>query len=312
MFFLGTKNRSNKNIIIKPSPTNTKVNSDRKSRKYKNIPNPFPRRTSSFASFSLKARVSAGMTVEASMALPLFLFFFLHLMGCVEMLRLHGKLTFALWDAGKKLTVYGAVAQEASVDLPDIGVSYLYVENHLSDLLGKDYLDTSPLVYGRKGLNFLASEYNENEVDIALSYEVEPKITLFPFSYLRMGNRFLGKTWTGYDVACSEKRYVYVTLYGEVWHSTPECTHIFIDIRLASRKNIETMQNSAGVYYRLCELCEEEEWRDVVYYTPQGECYHKTKECSALIRYVRAIEWSSTIPYRPCSRCGKERVQTDE
>lgn len=309
MFFLGTKNRSNKYRIIKPSPTNTKVNSDRKSRKYKNIPIPFPRRTSSFASFSLNARVPAGMTVEASMALPLFLFFFLHLMGCVEMLRLHGKLTFAMWDAGKKLTIYGAVAEEAGVDLPDVGVSYLYVENHLSDLLGKEYLDTSPLVYGRKGLNFLASEYDENEVDIALTYEVQPKITLFPFSYLRMGNRFLGKTWTGYDVTGGEERYVYVTLYGEVWHSTPECTHIFIDIRLASRKNIETMQNSAGAYYRLCELCEEEAWRDVVYYTPQGECYHKIKECSALIRYVRAIEWSSTIPYRPCSRCGKESVQ---
>lgn len=309
MFFLGTKNRSNNNKIIKPSPTNTKVNSDQKSRKYQNIPNPFPRRTSFFASFSLGRLVSAGMTVEATMALPLFLFFFLHLMGCVEMIRLHGKLTFALWDTGKKLMVYGAVAEAAEVDLPDIGVSYLYVENCLVQLLGKDYLDESPLVYGRKGLNYLASEYNEEEVDIALSYEVRPKISIFPFTYSRMGNRFLGKTWSGYDVEGKEEKYVYVTLYGEVWHSTPDCTHIFIDIKLASRKNIEGLQNNVGAYYRPCELCEEEKWTDVVYYTPQGDCFHKVKNCSALIRYVRAMEWSPNIPYRACSRCGKESVQ---
>ena len=308
MSFLGTKIRSNKRKIIKPSPTNIKVNSDQKSRKNKNIPNPFPRRMSLFASFSWKNMVPASMTVEASMALPLFLFFFLHLMSCVEMIRLHGKLTFALWDAGKKLTIYGAVVEETEMDLPDIGVSYLYVENSLVRLLGKEYLEESPLVYGWKGLNFLASEYNEDVVDIALTYEVHPKVTIFPFSYSRMGNRFLGKTWTGYDVEGDVAKYVYVTLYGEVWHSTPDCTHIFIDIKPAARKNIGTLQNDVGASYRLCELCAEEQWRDVVYYTPQGECYHKVKDCSALIRYMRAIEWNPNIPYRECSRCGKEDV----
>ena len=243
------------------------------------------------------------------MVLPLFLFFFLHLMSCVEMLRLHGKLTFALWNAGKQLTVYGAVAEDAGLDLPDIGVSYLYIGNRVNGLLGKEYLEESPLVYGGKGLNFLASEYNDEVVDIALSYQVHPKITIFPFDYARLGNRFYGKTWTGYDVCGEEIQYVYVTLYGEVWHKTPDCTHINIDIRIAAKNNIVTMQNDEGAYYRLCELCEDEKWRDVVYYTPQGDCYHKVKDCSALIRYVRAIEWSPGIPYRECSRCGKESAK---
>lgn len=307
MSFLGTKNRSNK--IKKPSPTNIKVDSDRKSRKFKNIPNPFSRRTSFFASFSLNAMVPAGMTVEASMVLPLFLFFFLHLMSCVEMIRLHGKLTFALWDTGKKLAVYEAVTQKAELDLPDIGISYIYVESCLTNLLGSEYLDESPLSYGRLGFNFLASDYNEETVDIALTYEVHPQITIFPYTYSRLGNRFYAKTWTGFNVEGEGTKYVYVTKYGEVWHSTPDCTHIFIDIKLASRRNIENMQNSNGAYYRLCELCEEEEWRDVVYYTPQGECYHKVRNCSALIRYIRAIEWEPDIPYRACSRCGEENMQ---
>lgn len=309
MLFLGTKTRSNNRLITKPSPTNKKVASDRKSRKKENIPNSSSRRVSFFTSFVMKEKVQASMTIEASLALPLFIFFFLHLMGCVEMIRLHGKLTFALWDAGKKISVYGAVTEEAGVDLPDIGISYIYVENSLIGLLGEEYLDRSPLMYGWKGLNFLASEYNEDVVDIALTYQVNPGVTVFPFAYTRLANRFLGKTWTGFDVCGDAIKYVYVTLYGEVWHSTPDCTHISIDIKLAPKKDIETMKNNTGVYYQLCELCEDESWRDIVYYTPQGECYHKIRNCSALIRYVRAIEWNQNIPYRACERCGKEKLK---
>lgn len=304
MSFLQTKNRSNKNKIRKPSPTYIKVNSDRKSRK--KIPLWFARRMSPFISFGKGRKVKAGMTIEAAFVVPMFMFFFFHLMSSVEMIRLHGKLTLAMWDAGKQLTVYGALTETADLDVPDIGVSYLFVKNRTEYLLGKDYLDTSPLTYGRTGLNFVASEYDEDVVDIDLTYQVTPQITIFPFGYMRMGNRFLGKTWTGFDVTGEVPKYVYVTLYGEVWHAVPNCTYIKIDVYAAAVGNIENLRNKNGGRYTLCELCEEEEPGDVVFYTPQGERYHNRKDCSALIRYVRAIEWKSNIPYRPCSKCAKE------
>ena len=62
-------------------------------------------RTSLFAFFSEK--VQAGMTVEASIVLPLFLFFFLNLGCAIEMIRLHGNLQLALWQIGSKMAVYG-------------------------------------------------------------------------------------------------------------------------------------------------------------------------------------------------------------
>ncbi len=304
MSFLWTKKWSNKKQYRMPSPTYKKVESDRKSRI--NIPLWFTRRMSLFSSFSNGRGVPAGMTVEASIVLPLFMFFFFHLMSSVEMIRLHGKLTLAMWDAGKQLTVYQAVADTAGLEVPDVGVSYIYVKNRVEYLLGKEYLDNSPLVYGALGLNYLSSEYDTEVIDVELTYQVTPKITIFPFGYMRMGNRFLGKTWTGFDVSGEVSQYVYVTLYGEVWHSVPNCSHIQIDVFAATTGSISDLRNSNGKRYSLCELCGEEEQGTVVYYTPQGERYHNIKDCSALVRYVRAIVWESNIPYRPCSKCAEE------
>ncbi len=304
MSFLWTKKRSNIKQNRMPSPTHKKVESDQKSRI--KIPLWFARRISLFTSFLKGKKVRASMTVEAAFLLPLFMFFFFHLMSSVEMIRLHGKLTLAMWDAGKQLTVYGALTEATDLDVPDIGVSYIYVKNRAEYLLGKEYLDNSPLVYGRTGLNFVASEYNEEVVEIDLTYQVRPQITIFPFGYMRMGNRFLGKTWTGFDLSGEIPKYVYVTLYGEVWHAIPGCSHIKIDVYASSVNSIRNLRNKNGERYELCELCGEETQKDVVFYTTQGERYHNKKDCSALVRYVRAIVWKSNIPYRPCSKCVKE------
>ena len=50
----------------------------------------------SVITFQRGRSIKGSMTVEAAVILPLLLFFFLHIMSAVEMLRLHVKLTFAL------------------------------------------------------------------------------------------------------------------------------------------------------------------------------------------------------------------------
>lgn len=307
MSFLWRYKRSKDLVQLMPSPTYTKVESDRLSRTYKKSPKTSARRMSLFAPFGKKKTFCGSMTLEAALLLPLFLFFFLHLMGYVEMLRLHSKMSFALWNAGNQLTVYSTVTEDLEMDIPDVAVSYLYVRNSVNGLLGKEYLDTSPIVYGSDGLNYLSADYDGNCVDIGVTYQVAPQMTLFPFSYMRLVNRYYGRVWDGYDVTGEDITYVYVTIYGEVWHKTADCTYIFIDIRETQRSNIGSLQNKAGNQYRLCELCEDEDWQASVYYTPQGDCYHKDRKCSSLVRYIRAIEWQENMAYRACSRCvGKE------
>lgn len=306
MSFLQTNKWSRLKKRTMPSPTCEKMDSDQQSRKKNIIPKLSVRRMSLFPSFVGNSWLKASMTVEASMLLPLFMFFFLHLMGVVEMLRIHSKLSFAMWNAGKQLAVYEAVADSVGVEVPDIAVSYLYVQGSVQKLLGKDYLNTSPLVYGSAGLNYLASDYDEDYVDIGITYEVKPKVTIFPFRYMRLANRFYGKVWSGYDVSEDELRYVYVTLYGEAWHEILECSYLDIEVKECEKGVIGMLRNNSGGKYRLCELCDDEEEGLKVYYTPYGDCYHKDRECSSLVRYIRAIVWQENLPYRACTRCVEE------
>ena len=249
-----------------------------------------------------KRRYGGSMTVEAAILLPVLLFFFLHLFSVVEMLRLHSKITFGLWECGNQLAVYVAMPEELSERVPDGAVSYIYVKNRVESFLGREHLDTSPLVSGRQGLNYLASVYNEECIDIGVTYQVEPQFSIFSFPYLRMVNRYYGKAWTGYENN-PDVKFVYVTIYGEVWHSRADCTHIFITIRETDWNTIGNLRNHNGGKYYPCELCEKKEKGNKTYYTEYGDRYHKDRECSSVVRYIRAIQWSDSISYRPCSRC---------
>lgn len=293
-----------KNKIETPSPTFASTKLNKFSREQNKI-DAFMERISLLISGWKQKKLSASMTVEATLLIPLVLFFFLHLMGYIEMLRLHGKMSFALWECGNGLTVFCAMPQEVNAQIPDIAVSYLYVGNRLKGLLGKEYLERSPMVKGENGLNLLAAKYEGDCVDIGLTYQVEPPITLFPFPYMRMVNRYFAHDWSGYE-AQKDLRYVYVTLYGEVWHASAECTHIFITVQEADKYDIFFLRNANGGKYYPCERCKKAPLTETVYFTDQGDRYHRDQNCGALTRYVSAVIWQESIPFRPCSRCVKE------
>lgn len=286
-----------------PSPTLNQVVFNQNSRITKTSIESSMKRISLFIS-GISKNSLGSMTVEAAFLLPLILFFFLHLMSMVEMLRLHGKLTFGLWECGNELAVYSAVPQELGEKIPDIAVSYVYVKNRLESFLGKEYLDAAPVVGGRHGINYLSSTYKDGYIDIGVTYQVKPPISVYPFPYVRLVNRYYGKSWTGYDIT-QPQDFAYVTTYGDVWHSRADCTHIFISVQSADWHTIKNLRNQNGGKYYPCELCEDKDKREWVYYTDQGNRYHTDENCSALVRYIRAVNGRDTASYRPCSRCVK-------
>lgn len=248
-------------------------------------------------------KLKGSMTVEAAIVVPLLLLFFLHLGSCMEMLRLHGRLEYALWQTGRELAVYAAAVDDA----PDVAVSYLYVNGRVQQILGREYLDTSPLVYGSMGLNYLASEYQEDEnINIVLTYQVGPPITCFPFPYFRMTSRYYGRAWTGYAVGEEEKSnvYVYVTDEGEVWHRRGDCSYLKLSIYDAPLESVWMLRNTSGEHYTACSRCDRCPQSGIVYLTREGNRYHSNRNCPSLQRRIHAVEWRENMPYRPCSRCG--------
>lgn len=249
-----------------------------------------------------------SMTVEACVVLPLVLFFLLSLCSVMEMMRLHGKISFALWEIGNRLSVYACAEElllEDSLAIPDLAVSYGYVNLQLQHKLSPEYLDASPLTGGAYGIQYPFCEYMGEDacVDISAVYHVSPKIGVFPGLGCILVNRYYARAWTGYDVSQAPCHYVYVTEHGEAWHSRVNCSALVVTIHSVLLEDIDGKRNRDRHRYSLCQYCGEETPGRYCYITPYGEKYHITPYCQGLKRRVSAILWEDKGAYRACAIC---------
>lgn len=271
---------------------------------------------------SLSGKTNASMTVEAAIVLPLFLFFFLNLGCAIEMIRLHGNLQLALWQAGSKLSVYGYAVSSGEEPEEDSGeegwwqdlagttVTSTYVKGQMIRSAGKEYLNHSPLSYGANGLQLWESDVfgTNDEIDITVTYSVSPWGGLIGFLPFRMVNRFYAHIWNGYQLSGEEEKtqIVYITENGTVYHLTRECTHLQLSVSQIPASAIETARNQYGGKYYPCARCVSGSAAALLYITDDGNRYHNDRECSGLKRtiYSMSIEEAVKEGYRACSRCG--------
>lgn len=261
-----------------------------------------------------KVSLKASMTVETALVLPLFCFFMIHMGSAIEMIRLHGNLEVALWDAGRQVGIYGGVQEAEKSDdgeeddrdrLETVAVSYIYVKNQIRNQLGEEYLEQSPLEYGIDSLQFLESSTENDICEIVVTYGISPFTEILGFRKFRMANRYYGHLWNGYRIpgAADSEEYVYVTEDSEVYHVSRECTHLRLSVR-----RVEATELPGG--YQPCEKCMGQKKEDSVpedgyYICDEGECYHRRRDCPGLKRTVYCIPRKDADRYRECSRCGK-------
>ena len=316
--------KHNKNINIIPlSPARGLPQSPFKEGTSKGTFKSSMERTSPFTFFS---KISASMTVEAAIVLPLFLFFFINLSCALEMIRLHGNLELALWETGNRMSVYGHILSNQtderadSVDqdesrilreAEDLAFSYIYVKDQVIRYTGEDYLNQSPLLYGTAGLQFAESDIftSEDHFEIIMTYVVSPWIKMEGIRSFRMANRYYGHVWNGYKIPGTDtgrdsfRQLVYVTENGKVYHENRNCTHLKLTIKEVNKLQAAYERNENGGRYTLCEKCGKGSVPENVYICAEGDKYHYSRECPGLKRTVYSISKDEAGKYRPCSRC---------
>lgn len=262
------------------------------------------------------------MTVEASIVLPLFLFFFLNLGYAIEMIRLHGNLQLALWQIGNKMSLYGYALDSGELpenndgwwrELAGAVVSATYVKGQIMNSAGAEYLNGSPLTNGAEGIQLWESEIfgSDDEIDIIVTYSVSPWSGLIGFRPFRMANRYYAHIWNGYRLSGAGEegevtQLVYVTETGTVYHMSMECTHLQLSVREISPIGIGGTDNQWGSGYHPCSKCANGRPPSKIYITNEGDRYHYDRGCSGLKRTVSSmtIEQAQEAGYRTCSRCG--------
>ncbi len=272
----------------------------------------FSKRISSVISITSEG----SLTIEAALAIPIFLFAVMAVLSFGEILRLQMKFDSALQQCAKELAVYGYAGDalcgstigEASFPAETL-FSEVYVRNRVISELGKEYLDASP-TEGTNSLHFLGSRIMEDDrIELRCTYYVTPFFILSPKAGFLTGSTAVARAFTGYDnlagAAAEEKEeYVYITAEGAVYHRKRDCHYLDLSIEKVFAKDIPGIRNADGSIYSACSICGETNSGSIVFITDYGNRYHSDILCSGLRRTVEAIPISQVGTRSPCKKCG--------
>ena len=113
------------------------------------------------------------------------------------------------------------------------------------------------------------------------------------------------RDWRGVDL-CEDKKIVYVTRTGTVYHRNIHCSHLKLKISPIIFRQVTHQRNVSGAKYKKCEKCvydrigEEE----TVFITEDGKHYHHSIHCSGLRRYIMELDEKEVGKRTPCIICG--------
>lgn len=270
------------------------------------------------ASFRLSVTCAASISIEASIAIPVFLFCFLEILSLLNYLSVYSGVLYAMKTAAEPVAVYSYAYDELTgVDKEislgeEVVTSLVFSEAYLDTQIHKmcaGNLYKNTVKGGTQGIHLLGSHVNQAQscVDIIAYYSVKPMI---PFAGTEMFiiNRYYTKLWTGYKAEKTDGvgEYVYITESGRVYHLTENCTHLKLSISKVNAADLYTKRNESGGKYSECEMCcDNSTLQEVYYITDYGERYHETITCSGLKRTVYCVEKTEVGDRSVCSRCSQ-------
>lgn len=251
-----------------------------------------------------------SITVESAIVMPIFIFFILTIAYIMSFVRLQSMvqsgITQAAMDSAKN--AYGEqVLNQGLYSGVESLISTVNTGNIIKDKAGTDFLNNSGVANGAAGLVTITDSLTtENEVKVSASYTYSPAFNIFGIRNIFNTQTAISRKWTGDDLSDSatDEEIVYIARTGTVYHKTPNCTHINLDIRQVDGSSLDRLRNNEGAKYYYCERCSKGVAKVGSFYiTPYGDAYHVNADCSGLKRDVSAIALSQVGDRRACSRC---------
>lgn len=259
--------------------------------------------------FSFFGRLRASMTVEASLVLPLFLFYMMTLLYSLEIVRFQSDVSQALFQ---EITREGFGAYSAGYEGDESATGEATKQNI------RAYLEEQILPYlcvegGREGLhidvreNILGADNRQLEV----SYRIKSFLYLLPIGDMEVKDCVWMHDWTGYqefDIGNGDKQeevYVFVTPTGKKYHFSAECTYLRVRLQAMNLSEAEKKRNRDGEIYRPCEVCGGQ-GASTVYLTEWGNRYHTGTACRAIKKTVYRVPLWQTEGRTACSKCKNE------
>lgn len=253
------------------------------------------------------APLQASLTVEASIALPVFVICMAAVLQFGRVAETAGRLGNALCETAEQMAVYAGVSSyEDGNEAVLHGLSAVYARTQVLGRAG----DTGSI----KNENFLLSSFlREGEmIDLVLTYRVKALVGGVRIPGIFFIQRGSVRAWNGRSGSgggndgaegTDTVQKVYVTEHGTVYHTDSNCSHIRLSIQQIAKGALDGMRNTYGEKYHACEKCGKAAGSSV-YITTDGNRYHSSLECGGLKRTVKEVPLDELGNLRPCSKCG--------
>lgn len=251
------------------------------------------------ALFLSSGKSKAGMALEGSLVLPIFLFFMMTVLLSLEVVRFQSQVQEALFQAGTKSAFSGYQIKYAGREREDVKHQV------------REYLDSQlyPYLCIRENISWQnLSIASDGRVLYQVSYTLKPFINWLPIGELKINDRFVGHMWTGYtgaqagEIGGEEEIYVYITDTGSRYHLSHDCAYLRVKVQAVNYEMIDSLRNQSGGKYYACAKCRPLKG-GIVYITADGSSFHRYADCSALKRTVYIIPLKEAEKYSPCSKC---------
>lgn len=248
-----------------------------------------------------RGKLCASITIEASLAVPVFFFAVLTFFYMFEVMAIRTSIRSGMQYAGK-------TAAEKTYLISVVTPGQL--EKDIIEAVGSERLARSVVEGGSSGIHCEGSRmsFKTSILEIKVSYRVKLPVPLADGVSVPMEEQMRFKGWSGYEktgFGGEDDETVYVTENGMVYHRDYHCTYLDLSVRAVAAENVEGLRNESQGKYHACERCMGSRIPASVYITDYGDRYHSTLGCSGLKRTVYAIPLSEAAGKGVCSKCGK-------
>ena len=274
------------------------------------------------------SRTPAAMTLEAAMALPLFIFMMYLLLFPLKVMEAERKLQNTMETVGKRLASleYVESVSNSFIDGSSYGDFIHSAADGIEEGAGLAVIlfraSEGPFrnaVFSSDTAVFSKEDgADQNMFYAELEYELDLPFSVFCIIPVRKSLVVSRRAWTGsaggrgkskYDADAEteeeEDRIVYLGKTSTVYHEDPNCHYLSNVLYTADASAMGGLRNDSGGKYHACPSCKPGK-SGTVYYFSSGTAYHSSESCKAITSYSRAVHLSEVGDMRACSYCGKK------
>lgn len=270
-------------------------------------------------------KVAASLTLEAAMALTLFIFATVCMILPMKIMDTDRKVQAALESVGEDFSRYAylkdVLEKGEAFQIPGAGefaqafCGYLAAgaaEGYAQIVVGRHF-DTDSVNHVRM---LRSSILEDGEMfDLILDYEVQMPFPVLGLNSIERTARSRRRAWIGKPGKDGgsgdgdhdrEDETVYVGKNSTRYHRSRNCHYLANNLTSVPYEQVFGIRNENGRKYHACRVCGNGAGSGrTVYIMPSGDSYHTTKNCTAIVAYVRAVRLSEVEHLGACSYCSR-------